>query len=84
VAEVGNLKVEYLREFQAVCKKAFTHVSNVADPDLGSGAFLPQGSGIRIRDDFFPDLCESRIPTMSQFQYIFKILPLKMVENRKI
>jgi hypothetical protein len=29
---------------------------SVADPDPGSGAFLPPGSGIRIRDEFFPDL----------------------------
>jgi hypothetical protein len=26
---------------------------SVADPDQGSGAFLPSGSG--IRDEFFPD-----------------------------
>jgi hypothetical protein len=52
------------------------NVSNsVADPDPGSDAFLPQGSGI-------PDL-GSRILTMSQIQYIFKILPLKMAKNRK-
>jgi hypothetical protein len=34
---------------------------SVADPDPGSGAFLPPGSGIRIRDEFFPDP-GSRIP----------------------
>jgi hypothetical protein len=28
---------------------------SVADPDPGSGAFLPPGSGIRIRDEVFPD-----------------------------
>jgi hypothetical protein len=28
---------------------------SVADPDPGSGAFLPPGSGIWIRDEFFPD-----------------------------
>jgi hypothetical protein len=28
-------------------------LSSVADP--GSGAFLPPGSGIRVRDEFFPD-----------------------------
>jgi hypothetical protein len=28
---------------------------SVADPDPGSGAFLPQGFWIRIRDDLFPD-----------------------------
>jgi hypothetical protein len=33
-------------------------IISVADP--GSGAFLPPRSGIRIRDEFFPDL-ESRI-----------------------
>jgi hypothetical protein len=36
-------------------------ITSVADPDPGSGAFLPQGSGIRIRDNFFPDP-GSRIP----------------------
>jgi hypothetical protein len=42
--------------------------SSVADP--GSGAFLPQGSG--IRDDFFPDP-GSRILTTSQIQdFTFK------------
>jgi hypothetical protein len=30
-------------------KMLFFHTS-VADPDPGSGAFLPPGSGIRIRD----------------------------------
>jgi type VI protein secretion system component VasK len=44
----------------------------VADP--GSGAFLPQGSG--IRDDFFPD--PGSLPRPK-----FKILPLKMAKNRK-
>jgi hypothetical protein len=29
--------------------------TSVADPDPGSGAFLPPVSGIRIRDEFFPD-----------------------------
>jgi hypothetical protein len=29
------------------------NVYSVADPDSGSGAFLPQGSG--IWDEFFPD-----------------------------
>jgi hypothetical protein len=29
--------------------------TSVADPDPGSGAFLPLGSMIRIQDDFFPD-----------------------------
>jgi hypothetical protein len=29
------------------------HKSIVVDPDPGSGAFLPQGSG--IRNEFFPD-----------------------------
>jgi hypothetical protein len=29
--------------------------TSVADPDPGSGAFLPPGSGIRIRDEIFPD-----------------------------
>jgi hypothetical protein len=33
----------------------FTVLGSVADPDPGSGAFLPTGSGIRIRDEFFPD-----------------------------
>jgi hypothetical protein len=43
---------------------------SVADPDPGSGAFLPQGSGIRIRDDFFSG---SRILTTSQIQdFTFK------------
>jgi hypothetical protein len=43
---------------------------SVADPDPGSGAFLPQGSG--IRDDLFPDL-GSRILTTSQIQdFTFK------------
>jgi hypothetical protein len=32
--------------------KALTGTS-VADPDPGSGAFLPTGSGIRILDEFF-------------------------------
>jgi hypothetical protein len=36
------------------CKKLI--IGSVADPDPGSGAFLPPGSGIRIRDGFFPDL----------------------------
>jgi hypothetical protein len=27
----------------------------MSDADPGSGAFLPPGSGIRIRDEFFPD-----------------------------
>jgi hypothetical protein len=31
-------------------------LSSVADPDPRSGAFLPPGSGIPIRDDFFTDL----------------------------
>jgi hypothetical protein len=29
--------------------------TSVADPDPGSGAFLPPGPGIRIRDEFFVD-----------------------------
>jgi hypothetical protein len=28
---------------------------SVADPDMGSGAFLPPGSGISIREEFFLD-----------------------------
>jgi hypothetical protein len=40
----------------------------------GSGAFKPQGSG--IRDDFFPD--PGSLPRPK-----FKILPLKMAKNRK-
>jgi hypothetical protein len=39
---------------------------SVADPDPGSGAFLPPGSGIRIRDEFFPDP-GSRIPDPAPF-----------------
>jgi hypothetical protein len=38
---------------------ALVPVDNVthsgADPDAGSGAFLPPGSGIRIQNEFFPD-----------------------------
>jgi hypothetical protein len=33
----------------------YTPTNSVADPDPGSGAFLPPGSGIRIRDAFIPD-----------------------------
>jgi hypothetical protein len=29
------------------------HKTSVVDPDPGSGAFLPQGPGSRIRDDIF-------------------------------
>jgi hypothetical protein len=50
-------------------------------PGSGAGVFLPPGSGIRIRDDFFSG---SRIPTTSQIQYMFKILPLKMAKTGKI
>jgi hypothetical protein len=54
--------MQYLkRRGLSVLKQA---AGSVADPDPGSGAFLPQGSGIRIRDDFFPDL-GSRILTTS-------------------
>jgi hypothetical protein len=43
-----------------------TVFSSVADPDPGSGAFLPQGSG--IRDEFFPDP-GSRIPNMTEIKF---------------
>jgi hypothetical protein len=53
--------------------------TSVADPDLGSGAFLPKGSG--IRDDFFSG---SRISDPGSLPRLkFKILPLKMAKNRK-
>jgi hypothetical protein len=43
---------------QTPCQASFLYTScvrgSVADPDPGSGAFLPPGSGIRIRDKFFP------------------------------
>jgi hypothetical protein len=42
-----------------ICNYVQLCESSVADPE--SGAYLPQGSGIRIRDDFFPDP-GSRIP----------------------
>jgi hypothetical protein len=55
--------------------------TSVADPGPGSGAFLPQGSG--IRDDFFPDP-GSRIQDPGSLpRPKFKILPLKMAKNRK-
>jgi hypothetical protein len=40
---------------QRASSKGFIWTS-VADPDPGSGVFLPPGSGIRIRDEFFQDL----------------------------
>jgi hypothetical protein len=57
--------------------------TSVADPDLisgaflpqGSGSFLPQGSGIRIRI-----LDPYHVP--NSIYCIFKILPLKMTKNR--
>jgi hypothetical protein len=36
-------------------KESVVVIHSVVDLDPGSGAFLPQGYGIRIRDDFFPD-----------------------------
>jgi hypothetical protein len=39
--------------FQQEGVSEVTTKTSVADP--GSGAFLPPGSGIRIRDEFFPD-----------------------------
>jgi hypothetical protein len=48
------------------------NVPSVADPDPGSGAFLPQGSGMI----FFPD--PGSLPRSK-----FKILPLKMAKNMK-
>jgi hypothetical protein len=46
-------------------------VTSVADPDLGSGAFLTPGSGIRNR--FFPDL-GSRISDPGSQTHIFESL----------
>jgi hypothetical protein len=63
-----------------LCKTLRCQKSSVADPDPGSGAFLTQGSGSRIRDDFFPDPGSqirnlgSRILMTFQIQYIFMIL----------
>jgi hypothetical protein len=56
--------------------------TSVADPDPGFGilCIFTQGSGIRIRDDYFSG---SRILTTSQIQYIFKILPLKMAKKQE-
>jgi hypothetical protein len=53
-------------------------ITSVADPDPGSGAFLPQGSG--IRDEFFPDpgfrILDSgfRIPNMTEIKFKLLIL----------
>jgi hypothetical protein len=56
-----------------------TAVLRIRDP--GSGAFLPQGSGIRIRDDFYSG---SRISDPGSLpRPKFKILPLKIAKNRK-
>jgi hypothetical protein len=45
---------------------------SVEDLDSGSGAFLPQGSG--IRDDFFLDP-RSRIPNMTKIKfYVVKFM----------
>jgi hypothetical protein len=43
----------------------------VADPDPGSGAFLPQGSG--NRNEFFPDP-GSRIPNMIKIKYSSSVI----------
>jgi hypothetical protein len=53
----------------------FQLINSVADPDPGFGAFLPPGSGIRIREEFFSG---SRIsdpaPFLMTFSYnIFRI-----------
>jgi hypothetical protein len=50
-----------IQKFQILADVRITISVSVADPDPGSFAFLPPGSGIRIRDEFFPDL-GSRIP----------------------
>jgi hypothetical protein len=54
-----KILVRECRDMHVCYRQSLDHVTSVADPDPGSGAFLLPGSGIRIR--FFPDP-GSRIP----------------------
>jgi hypothetical protein len=62
-------KINYVKNYRSNTE------SSVADPDPGSGAFLPPGSEIRIRDEFFPD--------PGSFLVMTKTLLLKAKEARK-
>jgi hypothetical protein len=55
-----------VKEIFDLRKRSRDNTCSVADPDPGSGAFLPQGSGSGIREDFFSG---SRILTTSQIQF---------------
>jgi hypothetical protein len=49
----GESSFVFSKELQFWCGLHFAKINvsfSVADPDPGSGAFLPPGSGIRIRD----------------------------------
>jgi hypothetical protein len=56
-----KLKEKYAQHPQVEMKSNYFLQLSVADPDPGSGTFLPPGSGIRNR--FFPDP-GSRIPPL--------------------
>ncbi len=56
-----KILVQECRDMHFCYRQSLSHVTSVADPDPGSGAFLLPGSGIRIRFFPIPDL-GSRIP----------------------
>jgi hypothetical protein len=49
-AKSHNKRAKTYLLLQELLKLLLVPVPSVADPDPGSGAFLPPGSGIRIRD----------------------------------